>query len=229
MGSKLHRRGLTPLDSGPTLLLNNVGLSVAISLHLLPMSRRALVPIADGTEEIEAVCVIDTLRRADVEVTVASVSSDTSVVCSRGLKVQADRLLGDISERELELFDAVVLPGGLKGAEAFRDCATLVEIVRRQLAAGRILGAICASPYIVLATHGIIGAESLATCHPNFEDKMPNKQKIHSRVVVDGALFTSRGPGTSLEFALTLVQRLCGAGAAERLARGMVVAWPHQE
>ena len=106
------------------------------------MSKKVLVPIANGTEEIEAACIIDTLRRAGAEVTVASVD-DLQVTASRGMKLVADARISDCVS---QTYDCIALPGGMPGAEHLRDSAPLIEKLKQQKQAGRLYGAICASP-----------------------------------------------------------------------------------
>ena len=109
------------------------------------MSKKILVPIANGTEEIEAVCIIDVLRRAESSVTVASVD-ELQVTASRGVKLVADKLIGDCVD---ETYDSVVLPEGMPGAEHLRDSKDLQRILKRQKKEGKLYGAICAAPAVV--------------------------------------------------------------------------------
>lgn len=122
-------------------------------------------------------------------------------------------------------YDAIALPGGMPGAEHLRDSAPLTALLKAQRAAGRVIGAVCASPAVVLVAHGLLTAADAATCHPNFTSRLPNPTAAARRVVVDagGTLVTSRGPGTSLEFALQLVATLDGAAAAAEVAAPMVM------
>jgi 4-methyl-5(b-hydroxyethyl)-thiazole monophosphate biosynthesis len=182
------------------------------------MSKKALVPIADGTEEIEAVCIIDVLRRAETSVTVASVNA-LQITASRGVKLVADQLIGDCVD---ETYDLVVLPGGMPGAEYLRDSKELEKILKRQQEQARLFGAICASPAVVLEHHGLL-EEHKATCHPNFVSRLKNTDVVESKVVVDGTCVTSRGPGTALEFALKLVELLYGEDKAKEVAEPMVM------
>jgi 4-methyl-5(b-hydroxyethyl)-thiazole monophosphate biosynthesis len=126
------------------------------------MIKHVLVPIADGTEEIEAVTIIDVLRRAGADVTVASVN-DLQVTASRGVRLVADCLIGQCVDRD---HDLVVLPGGMPGAEHLRDSRELKRILQHHSDAGRLLGAICAAPAVVLEPHGLLENRK-ATCHPN--------------------------------------------------------------
>ncbi|EME27489.1 Protein DJ-1 homolog B [Galdieria sulphuraria] len=182
-----------------------------------------LVPIANGTEEIEAVCVIDTLRRAGFEVTVASVHDTTSVVCSRQVQIVADCLLSECRDR---VYDLIVLPGGAKGAENLAASELLAKLLKRQAVENRWFGAICASPAIVLYSLGLLPAR--ATCHPSVEDKIDNvaKEHIKERVVVDAdkKCVTSRGPGTAIEFALQLIECLAGTKLRQEVEYPMITA-----
>jgi 4-methyl-5(b-hydroxyethyl)-thiazole monophosphate biosynthesis len=182
------------------------------------MNKKVLVPIADGTEEIEAVCLIDVLRRAETSVIVASVN-ELQITASRGVKLVADKLIADCVH---ENYDLVVLPGGMPGAENLRDSKELEEILRRQKEEGRLFGAICASPAVVLQHHGLL-SQHKATCHPNFVSRLENTDLVESRVVVDGTCVTSRGPGTALEYALKLVELLYGEDKAKEVAEPMVI------
>ena len=182
------------------------------------MSKKVLVPIADGTEEIEAVCIIDVLRRAGASVTVASVD-ELQVTASRGVKLVADKLITDCVD---ETYELVVLPGGMPGAEHLRDSKELETILRNQKQEERLYGAICASPAVVLQHHGLLD-QRRATCHPNFVGELKNTDLVESRVAVDGTCVTSRGPGTALEFALKLVEMLYGEEKAQEVAAPMVM------
>jgi len=181
--------------------------------------RKVLVPIADGTEEIEAVCIIDVLRRAGAEVTVASVG-DLQITASRGVKLVADCKIDDCRE---DHFDLIALPGGIPGAEHLRDSLPLVQLLRRHQARGGWYGAICAAPAVVLSHHGLLGGRQ-ATGHPSFTEHLTDGQATAARVVVDDKCVTSQGPGTALEFALTLVALLFDDAKARAVAAPMIVA-----
>lgn len=182
------------------------------------MSKKVLVPIADGVEEIEAVSIIDVLRRAGAEVTVASVQK-LQVTASRGVKLVADKL---ISQCASETYDLIALPGGMPGAEHLRDCQELEVMLKKQDQENRLIAAICASPAVVLLPHGLLDKRR-ATCHPNFVEELKETEAAESRVVVDGNCVTSRGPGTALEFALKLVELLFGKEKARQTAEPMLV------
>jgi len=184
------------------------------------MSKEVLVPIAEGTEELEAVTIIDVLRRAGAVVTVASVSG-LQVTASRGVKLVADRLVADCATN---VYDLVVLPGGMPGAENLRDSPELEILLKRQQKEGRLFGAICASPAVVLEHHGLLAGRR-ATCYPTFATKLKSADAAGSRVVADDQCVTSQGPGTALEFSLTLVELLYGKEKAGEIAEAMVAAW----
>jgi len=167
------------------------------------MSKRVLIPIADGCEEIEAVTIIDILRKAGADVVVASIDQ-LQVTASRGVKLMADRLISDCVG---EVYDLIALPGGMPGAEHLRDSVELVQMLKRQKAEGNLYAAICASPAVVFQPHGLLEGKK-ATCHPGRIETLENTEAVDLPVVVDGNCITSRGPGTALEFSLKLVELL---------------------
>ncbi len=182
------------------------------------MSKEVLVPVADGTEEIEAVCIIDVLRRAGASVTVASVDS-LQITASRGVKLVADC---HISECSGKTYDLIALPGGMPGAEHLRDSEELKLLLEHQKNRGGLYAAICASPAVVFQHHGLLDSRQ-ATCHPAFADSLENNKELESRVVVDGKCVTSRGPGTAIEFSIKLVEQLYGSGKADEVAAPMII------
>ncbi len=181
------------------------------------MSKKVLVPIADGTEEIEVVCIIDTLRRAGADVTVASVGSD-QVTASRGVKLVADVLIADCAG---QIYDLIALAGGMPGAEHLRDCEQLGGMLKEQAQAGRLYAAICASPAVVFQHHGLL-ANRKATCYPSLASSLGDSYISDQRVVVDGCCVTSQGAGTALEFSLKLVELLFGKEKAKETGDSML-------
>lgn len=182
------------------------------------MTKTVLVPIAEGSEEMEAVTIIDVLRRAGAIVTVASVGN-LKITCSRGVKIEADTLIDQCAS---QTFDLIALPGGIPGAENLRDSQLLIQKLRQQKEEGRFFAAICASPAVVFQHHGLIDHLN-ATCHPAFKDQLPPKTEVSSRVVVDGGCITSCGPGTALSFSLKLVECLFGTEKMKEVAAPMVI------
>jgi len=191
-------------------------------------SKRVLVPIANGSEEIETTCITDTLTRFGASVTVASANADGSLVCtmSRGIKFMADLSVAEALSSGGDDWDLVALPGGMPGAEHLRDCEPLVELLRTRSAAGSLNAAICASPAVVFGAHNLLpkGESAAATCYPAppFRSVL-GEIASESDVVVSGNIVTSKGPGTSLKFGLQLGELLYGKEAADKIAAEMLV------
>lgn len=180
-----------------------------------------LIPIADGSEEIEAATMIDVLRRAEIEVCVANAMGDGKTVTgSRKLVLGVDKPLQDVLDRQ---WDMIALPGGMPGAQHLSEHPGLVTRLRQQLDAGKWCAAICASPAVVLAQHKLISGAN-ATCYPKFFDQLKENVATVSqeKVVIDGRLITSQGPGTAMVFALTLVETLCGREKAKEVAEALL-------
>lgn len=179
----------------------------------------ALVLIADGTEEMEAVIVIDVLRRAGCSVVVAATASQTTIKASRGVRIVADALLAEIGTPMA--FDLLVLPGGKDGAETFSRSPNVQELLKSYDRGSKWIAAICAAP-LALDAAGIL-RERRYTCYPGIEQGIASGQHITDVVVRDENLVTSRGPGTAMQFALTLVALLENKKAADELRRQMVL------
>mmetsp|Transcript_6870 Transcript_6870/g.9814 ORF Transcript_6870/g.9814 Transcript_6870/m.9814 type:complete len:183 (+) Transcript_6870:75-623(+) len=179
---------------------------------------KVLVPIADASEEIEAVCIQDTLVRAGAEVTVASVTGKLLVTMSRGLKIEADALIEDCTGTA---WDAIACPGGMPGAERLAASAPLVELLKQQVAASKITAAICASPAVVLAQHNLLPGKAVCYPAPKFKEILGEKY-TEDVVQMDGCVITGTGPGTSLKFALKIVETLFGAEKAEEVGKALL-------
>jgi protein deglycase len=178
--------------------------------------KKVLVPLADGFEEIEAVTIIDVLRRANLQVTAASLSEEW-VTGSHGVSIKADGILKDMLPDE---FDAVVLPGGMPGAKHLRENEDLLDILRDMNAGNKWVGAICAAPTVLKAA-GVIDNRKI-TSYPSFEKALNERGYVQEQVVIDGNLVTSRGPGTALAFSLQLVSLLVGEEQAAELTKSML-------
>lgn len=127
-------------------------------------TRTVLVPSANGSEDIELTCIVDTLRRAKFTVHVASVEKDRTVQLARGCVLTADMSIADVPSAAA--YDCIALPGGMPGAERLRDSPRLVELLKEQKAAGKWYAAICASPAVVFTPHGLWEGVSQGTCYP---------------------------------------------------------------
>ncbi|XP_058095630.1 protein DJ-1 homolog B [Magnolia sinica] len=187
--------------------------------------QKVLVPVANGTEPMEAVIMIDVLRRAGADVTIASVEKELLIDASWGLKLVADALICDCAE---STFDLISLPGGMPGSSNLRDSGVLESMVKKHVADGRLYGAICAAPAVALGPWGLLKGLK-ATCYPSFMDKLSSADAtlVESRVQQDRQAVTSRGPGTAMEYSLVLVEQLCGKEKADEVAGPMVMRANH--
>jgi 4-methyl-5(b-hydroxyethyl)-thiazole monophosphate biosynthesis len=179
---------------------------------------KIIVPIADGSEEMEAVIIIDILRRADFDVTIASISEKLEITASRGVKIVADTLWKEINPNE---FDAIILPGGAVGTDNFIAHPELVDALRRFNQAGKPVGAICAAP-LALQNAGLLDSHT-ATCHPAVAGDLTQPHFTAERVVHSQNIITSQGPGTAIEFALEIVSTLASPRKAAQIKSGMVM------
>ncbi len=176
---------------------------------------KVLIPLAQGCEEIEAVTVMDILRRAGIEVVSAGLDAQ-SVRASRGTVIILDTTLDTALRHE---YDMVVLPGGQPGTNNLKADARILELVQHMAQQGKYVAAICAAPS-VLATAGLLDGKR-ATSFPGALDAFPQVQQQQTAVVEDGKLITSRGPGTAMDFALILVERLLGKAKRQEVEAGL--------
>lgn len=180
--------------------------------------KRVLVPLAPGFEEIEAVTVVDILRRAGVTVDVAGTASGV-IEASRGVRITPDITLDEAVSRE---YDLVVLPGGLAGTENLANDSRLEKILSQTVEKKKFVAAICAAPSI-LSSRGYLSGRS-ATSHPSVESKLRDNAVEYKtdRVVSDGLFLTSRSPGTAMEFAFKLVELLLGPEKVDEINTGVM-------
>jgi len=183
---------------------------------------RVLVPLAPGFEEIEAVTIVDVLRRAGLEVVVAGLDAAGGIPGSHGITVEAEAAFEQVCDQD---FDLVVLPGGEPGVTHLTRSAALVELLQRRHGEAQPIAAICAAPRL-LAERGILRDRS-ATSHPSVTDALHQggaHYDAHSRVVRDAHILTSQGPGTALEFSLAILDMLDLRERATALRGAMRVA-----
>ncbi|XP_057815305.1 protein DJ-1 homolog A isoform X2 [Cryptomeria japonica] len=226
VGSRVQKDGIVTTSRGPGTAIE-FALSFIEQLYGKEKAEEVakpmvLVPIANGSEEMEAVIIIDVLRRANIHVVVASVEETLEIVASRKVKIVADKL---IEEAATSAYDLIVLPGGMPGAERLSNTQSLTKLLREQAESKKAYGAICASPAVVLEAHGLL-KEKKATAHPAFSQKLADQSAADTRVVIDGNLITSRGPGTAMEFALAIVEKIFGQEKAISIAEAMVFPYP---
>lgn len=177
---------------------------------------KVLVLLAQGCEEIEAVTTIDILRRAGIEVTSAGLD-DLPVLASRGVVLLPDTTLDLAQHHE---FDMIVLPGGQPGTDNLKADKRLIALLRQMAQQGKYVAAICAAPS-VLAAAGLLDGRK-ATCYPTCLDDFPKVNLQTAAVVEDGNITTSRGPGTAMDFALALVERLAGKAKRQEVEAALV-------
>ncbi len=180
---------------------------------------KILVPLAEGFEEIEAITIIDILRRADMTVTTSFLDTNP-VIGSHGIPVTADRRLSDLTPSD---FKAIILPGGIPGSEHLKNSATVLRFLRQINAAGGLIGAICAAP-IVLGHSGLLEGKK-AVCYPGCENGLTGAQHIDAPVVRDGNIITARGAGCAIDFTLEIVDSLLGSELKNTLRKNLQVYW----
>ena len=179
---------------------------------------KVLVPLAQGCEELEAVTIIDLLRRAQIEVVTAGLDKET-VTASRGVRLVPDTDLDTALKQD---YDMIVLPGGLPGADYLDHDPRLRSLLKKMSAGKHYTAAICAAPK-ALANAGVLEGKR-ATAYPGVLDnmKLTHTKVTHEAVVVDGHVITSRGPGTAMDFALTLIEELLGKQKRNEVEAGLV-------
>lgn len=176
---------------------------------------KVLVPLAQGCEEVEAISVIDILRRAGIEVISAGLDAQP-VRASRGVMLLPDTMLDAALRHD---FDMVVLPGGQPGTNNLKADARIIKLLQNMAQQGKFVAAICAAPS-VLAAAGLLDGRH-ATSFPGALDAFPHVRQQHDAVVEDGKFITSRGPGTAMDFSLTLVERLLGKAKRVEVESGL--------
>jgi len=179
---------------------------------------KVLVPLAQGCEELEAVTIIDLLRRAGIDVTTAGLD-DEPVKASRGVRLLPDTNLDEALQQE---YDMVVLPGGLPGADNLSNDSRVAELLRKMADSGKFVAAICAAP-IVLGKAGVLSGAK-ATSYPGMLDKLGlnDVEVTDDAVVRDGQIVTSRGPGTAMDFALELIELLQDRATRDKVEQALI-------
>lgn len=174
------------------------------------------VHLATGFEEVEALTVIDILRRGGVDVKSVSIMEDYCVKGAHGVPVIADILF---EEADYEKCEMIVLPGGMPGAQYLQDHEGLAEKIKAFAAEGKWVCAICAAP-MVLGYHGVIGGKK-ATIYPGMEDRLAGAEPVKEYAVKDGNIITGMGPGAAMDFAFTILEALKGRDVAEDVRKGV--------
>ncbi|MDO7899783.1 DJ-1 family glyoxalase III [Pseudomonas citrulli] len=180
---------------------------------------RVLIAVAEGVDDLQTVTLIDVLRRAQLEVAVASIEGRRMLTCARGTRLTADGMLVDVLVQD---FDLIVLPGGLIGAQHLAAHQPLQQLLKDQAAAGRFFAAIGEAPALALQASGVLRQRRM-TCLPAVSQQLSGCTFVDQPVVVDGNCITAQGSAAAVSFALVLVEQLSGKGvrnvvAAELLA-----------
>ncbi len=171
--------------------------------------------LADGFEEIEALSVVDILRRAEIEVKIISVDDNKQVTGAHGIKVVADDIIGDLTDGEL-----LFLPGGMPGVTNLEASKNVMSVIRDYLSKGKYIAAICAAPSI-LGKMGILQGKK-AVCYPGFEKYLDGAEVLTDKVVIDANIITSRGAGTASDLGFAIVSLLKDNETAKKLKTGMI-------
>jgi len=203
------------------------------------MAKKALVLLADGFEDVEAITPIDYLRRAGIEVTTVSISDNLTVTSKwGGIKIIASATLAEIAKKSASNWDAVILPGGMPGAANLAGSKETSALIKNMAANGKLICAICAAPAIVLAPLGLLNGKKF-TCYPGMEEKVTNSAAccasagnsdccanskwLEERVVTDGNVITSRGAGTAGEFTIAIIEKLLDKATAQKIADAVLL------
>ena len=178
-----------------------------------------IVFLAKGFEEVEALTVVDYLRRVEgVRVDTVSIGDGLQVLGAHNIEVKADKQMDEL--QDVSLYDAVVIPGGMPGAANLRDHQGVIEVVKKMNDLGKLVTAICAGPIVLERARVIDGKE--VTSYPGFDKDLPNSVYKHEDVVVHGNIITARGPAKAVDFALAMVKYLVGEKQAEKLKENIL-------
>jgi len=193
------------------------------------MAKKAIVLLADGFEDVEAVTPIDYLQRAGIEVTTVSISDSLNVTSKwGGIKMTASATLAEVAKQGTTGYDAIILPGGMPGTASLAASKETGALIKDMAANGKLICAICAAPALVLAPLGLLKGKNF-TCYPGMEEKVcatccaDDSKWSDDRVVTDGNVITSRGAGTAGEFAAAIIEKLLDKAAAQKLAETVLL------
>lgn len=175
------------------------------------------VHLAEGFEEVEAMTVVDLLRRADIDVKTVSVSQGRLVRGTHGVNIEADIFF---DEADYDICDMIVLPGGLPGADNLQQHEGLGKKIKEFAAGGKLLAAICAAP-MIFGTYDLLDGKK-ATIYPGMEACLKNGEAVNAGVVKDGNIITGQGPALAVEFALAIIEEVKDRASADAVAAGLL-------
>ncbi len=176
------------------------------------------VHLAEGFEEIEAVTIVDVLRRGEIQTFFVSMEKEKFVRGAHGILIEADMTF---ETADYDLCDMIVLPGGTLGAKSLAENEELLIKIKEFDKQGKYLAAVCAAPMVFAAANILNGKD--ATIYPGMESYLEGAKLNTNNVVIDGNIITSKGPGTSMEFALTIVGILMGLSVSDKLRKGLII------
>ncbi|WP_461246808.1 DJ-1 family glyoxalase III [Treponema sp. R6D11] len=187
------------------------------------MAKKAIVLLADGFEDVEAITPIDYLQRAGIEVTTVSISDSVNVTSKwGGITMTANITLSEFAKPETNSYDAIILPGGMPGTANLAASKETGFLVKEMAANGKLVCAICAAPALALAPLGLLKGKNF-TCYPGMEEKVTDGKWSGDRVVTDGNVITSRGAGTAGEFAVAIIEKLLDKAVAKKIADAVLL------
>ena len=187
------------------------------------MAKDAIILLADGFEEIEAITPIDYLRRAGITVTIAAIGGSLAVKGARGITVNTDAALRELAKQGTAAScDAIVIPGGMPGAANIAASQEAGALIKQMAAAGKLVCAICAAPAVVLAPMGLLAGKTF-TCYPGMEEKVQGGKWTDESVAIDGNIITSRAAGTAGKFAAAIITRLLGEAEGNKVAQSVLL------
>jgi len=197
--------------------INNVGINDINQVEREGIMSKVLIFFAEGHEEVEALTVVDLLRRADIDVSMVSITGNKRVPGSHGIMTVCDKL---IETTNFDDADMIILPGGMPGTLNLELCEPLMDQINGFNVSGKGLAAICAAP-TVFGKAGILDGK-VATCYPGLEKDLIGAKVSEDSVCHDGNIITSRGVGTAIDFALEIVKTFKGQDVANKLAKAIV-------
>lgn len=182
--------------------------------------KKTMILLANGYEEIEALTVVDYLRRAEISIDLVSITGNLETISAHQVHILADKLIEDIEQEE---YDAVITPGGIPGSTNLAENDKVTALLQSFYQGNKLVASICASP-LALEAAGL--AEKVkGTCYPGFEGQIHFKEFSEERVVKDGNVITSRGPATTSYFALAIIEELAGKETAEKVKNGTLMTF----
>ena len=173
--------------------------------------------LADGFEEVEAITVVDLLRRADIDVTLISINDNVEILGAHGIVISADKVFEEVGFSDV---DMLILPGGVTGTKNLAKHSDLIEQLKDFNENNKMIAAICAAPTVLGANDILKGRK--ATCYPGLENELIGAYIVDENVVCDENIITSKGLGTAIEFSLTIISHFQGSEMAQKIRKAII-------